>query len=49
MAMQSLTPQIKAIQERYAGDQVTFCSFKDHSFLISVVDFRFSPSELEIF
>lgn len=26
MAMRSLQPQIKAIQQRYAGDQVTFCS-----------------------
>lgn len=25
MAMRSLTPQIKAIQQRYAGDQVRFC------------------------
>lgn len=27
MAMRSLAPQVKAIQERYAGDQVKFCSF----------------------
>ncbi|KAL0421488.1 UNVERIFIED_CONTAM: ALBINO3-like protein 1, chloroplastic [Sesamum latifolium] len=37
MAMQSLAPQIKAIQERYAGDQVTLYPFKDHCFLIHIL------------
>lgn len=26
MSMRSMQPQIKAIQQRYAGDQVDFCS-----------------------
>lgn len=41
MAMQSLAPQIKAIQERYAGDQVTLLSFWDHCFYIHIIHIRF--------
>lgn len=36
MAMRSLTPQIKAIQERYAGDQVTTFPF----FVVSQLLFK---------
>lgn len=36
MAMRSLAPQIKAIQERYAGDQVTVCPFFEIRLLLKM-------------